>query len=80
MTDILELMDKAERLQAELIATQSRIMEIVQQQAIESAAVALSSAARALKKAEHYPKGDEQRHELRSSRRLVEAQLGWGAA
>lgn len=80
MTDILALMEKAELLQRELHETQNKIMDLVNEQAIESAAVALSGAAKALRKAEHLPARTEQRNYFRSQRRLVEAQLGWEAA
>lgn len=80
MTDITALMEKAERLQIELHETQRQIMDAVNEQAIESAAVALTGAAQALRIAEHLPARTEQRTFFRSKRRLVEAQLGWEAA
>jgi hypothetical protein len=81
MTDILALMDKAERLQAELHETQRQIVEAVNELACDSAAIALTSAAKVLRKVtgvEGIPPAT--RVEARSARRMVEAQLGWPAA
>lgn len=80
MSDIAELLDRAETLQAELQSVQNEIMELVRAQALESARLALTSAVKALRKAEHYPSRAEQREELRASRHLCELQLGWQAA
>lgn len=79
--DICELMDKAARLSAELRETQEQIMALVDEMATSSAAIALTSAAKALrraKSAEMLP--PSARTDIKSASRIVEAQLGWEAA
>lgn len=80
MQTIGDLLDQAAKLHVELVDTHKAIMAIIGEQAVESAALALTSAAMALRKAEHATHmRDSTRKEIRSSRRLVESQLGWSA-
>lgn len=79
--DICDLMDKAARLSAELRETQEQIMRLVEEMATDSAALALTSAAKALRRArsaEHLT--PSARTDIKSASRIVEAQLGWAAA
>lgn len=81
MTDLPSLMDRAVALQTELHDVQQQIMALVMESSTASAALALTSAAKALRKAS-VAEGlrTEARTEIRSARRMVEAQLGWAAA
>jgi len=81
MTDIAALMDKAAALTVELRETQEQIMRAVEEMANDSSAIALTTAAKALRRAraaEHLT--PSARTDIKSASRIVEAALGWQAA